>query len=278
MLLTRRTLLAAAPALLAAGPENPIAGIEQAHGGRLGVFALDTDSGASLAHRADERFLMASTFKGPLAGCVLARIDAGQDALSTELHLTAKDLLPHSPVSAARAARGTITVAEACQAILEQSDNAAANLLLAHVGGPAALTAYVRTLGDSLTNFDRYELVGGWSGTKDTTTPRAMAGLARTLLLGSALQAASRDRLEHWMAGNVPGRTRLRAALPPDWPVADRTGTDDGVCNDFALVRPTGRPPIVVAAYYAAPDMVLEQQESVLRAVGSAVAAWVSGR
>ncbi len=274
MLLTRRTLLAASPALLAVAPENPMAAIERYHGGRLGVFALNTGTGATLAHRADERFLLASTFKGPLAAYVLARVDTGQDALPTKLHFTAKDLLPASPITTARAATGTLTLEEACKAILERSDNTAANLLLARVGGPAALTAYIRTFGDTTTNVDRYELVHGWSGTKDTMTPRAIASLARTLLLGTALKPASRDTLERWMAGNVPGKTRLRAAFPPDWHTADRTGTDDGVCNDYALVRPPGRPPIIIAAYHEAADMPLEQQEALLRAVGSAVTAW----
>ena len=274
MPLTRRALLATAPILLAAAPSNPIADIERSHGGRLGVFALNTGTGATLAHRPDERFLLASTFKGPLAACVLARIDAGQDAPGTALHFAAKDLLPNSPIGTAHAASGTLTLEDACQAILERSDNTAANLLLAHTGGPAALTAYVRTLGDTTTNFNRYELIGGWSGTKDTTTPRAIAGLARTMLLGAALKPGSRNKLELWMAGNIPGRTRLRAAFPRDWHTADRTGTADGVCNDFALVRPPGRAPLLVAAYFEAADMPLEQQEAVLREVGSAVGAW----
>ncbi len=274
MLLTRRTLLAATPALLAAAPADPIGAIEQAHGGRLGVFARDTGTGATLGHRADERFLLASTFKGPLAAMVLARIDAGQDAAADTLPFAAKDLLPHSPVTQAHAAAGAIPIGVACQAILEVSDNTAANLLLAHVGGPPALTGFLRTLGDTTTRIDRYELIGGWSGTKDTTTPRAIAGDARMLLLGKVLAPASRDLLEHWMEGNVPGRTRLRAAFPPGWRSADRTGTTDGVCNDFALVRPPGRAPLVVAAYYQA-DMEMAQQEAVLREVGRAIVAWV---
>ncbi len=275
MLLTRRTLLATTPALLAVAPD-PIAAIERAHGGRLGVFAVDTGSGAVLAHRADERFLLASTFKGPLAAFVMSRIDAGQDRPEAALHLTTKDLLPGSPISTAQAPSGTITLAQACQAILERSDNTAANLLLAHVGGPAVLTAYLRTLGDATTSVNRYELVGGWSGTQDTTTPRAIVGLTRTILLGGALKPKSRDTLERWMAGNVAGRTRLRAAFPHDWAVADRTGTADGICNDFAVVRPPSRAAIVIATYHDAPDLQLEQQEAVLRAVGSAILAWHS--
>ena len=274
MLLSRRGLLAATPALLLPVPHNPFETIEKSRGGRLGVFALDTGTGATLAHRADERFFLASTFKGPLAACVLSRIDAGQDTPATVLRFTARDMVAVSPVAAAHAATGTLTLEEACRAVLERSDNTAANLLLAHVGGPAALTAYVRKLGDATTSIDSYEPLGSRSGDRDTTTPRAIAGLARNLLLGTALKPASRDRLERWMAGNVPGRTRLRAAFPAGWPAADRTGTADGVCNDFALVRPPDRAPLVIAAYHDAPGAQLAQQEAVLREVGAASLAW----
>ena len=275
-MLPRRTLLIAAAALLAAAaPEDQIAAIERKRGGRLCVFAQDTATGRILAHRATERVLMASTFKGLLAGQVLARIDAGQDRLDAPVRVTAKDLLPHSPVTATFLAAGTLPVGTLCQAILEQSDNAAANLLLARVGGPASLTAYVRTLGDTVTRVDRYELIHGWSGLMDTTTTQAIAEDARVLLLGQALKPASRTFMARWMAGNVAGRVRLRAAFPASWQVSDRTGTADGICNDFAVVTPPGRAPLVIACYHDAPGIALEAQESVLREVGAVFAAWV---
>ena len=83
------------------------------------------------------------------------------------------DLLPASPITTAHLAEGHLTVGELCQAILERSDNAAANLLLARIGGPASLTAYARGLGDTVTRFDRYELINGWSGTMGHHHPPA---------------------------------------------------------------------------------------------------------
>lgn len=278
---TRRALVRGLSALLAA-PAMParaaavdsIGAIERSHGGRLGVFVLDTGTGRTLAHRADERFLLQSTFKGILAAMVLSRIDAGQDGLDRSVPYSARDLLPASPVTKAHLADGAMTVAALCQAILERSDNAAANLLLARVGGPSRLTAYVHGLGDPTTRFDRYELVGGWSGTKDTTTPRAIVGSFRTIVLGNALHPGSRLRLQQGMAANVPGRTRLRAAFPATWTAGDRTGTSNGVCNDVAVAWPPGRAPLVMAAYYEAANMDMVQQEAVVREVGSAIVAW----
>ena len=279
--LTRRTLFVATTALGAANvmPAHAagsgfLDAIEQTHGGRLGVFALDTATGKTLSYRPDERFLLQSTFKGILAAMVLSRVDAGLDDLAQLVTYSAKDLLPASSVTTAHVADGRLTVEDLCRAILEQSDNAAANLLLARVGGPESLTGYARRLGDTVTRFDRYELVKGWSNTLDTTTPRAIAGLAQTVVLGDALKPQSRALLKRWMMGNVVGRTRLRASLPADWEAGDRTGTSQGVCNDYAVAWAPDRAPLVMAAYYDAPALDTASQEIVLREVGSAIVAW----
>ncbi len=280
--LSRRAFVTGVSAALAsdAAPadavaEDAVAAIERRRGGRLGVLAFDTGTGRTLAHRADERFPMQSTFKGILAALVLSRVDAGGDGLGREVPYGAKDLLPASPVTAAHMADGRMTVGGLCQAILERSNNAAANLLLACVGGPAALTAYARSLGDPVTRCDSYEPVTSSLAT-DCTTPRAIAGLARTIVLGPALTPASRTLLRRWMAANVSGRARLRAAFPSGWIACDRTGTADGVCNDYAVTWPPGRAPLVMAAYYDAPGLELEPQEAALREVGAAVVSWVS--
>jgi beta-lactamase class A len=54
-----------------------VAAIEAAAGGRLGVAVVDAAGGLSLAHRADERFAMCSTFKALAAAAALKRVDAG---------------------------------------------------------------------------------------------------------------------------------------------------------------------------------------------------------
>jgi beta-lactamase class A len=257
--------------------ESVVAAIEQRHGGRLGVFAIDTGSGRTLAHRADERFLMCSTFKGLLAAQVLARVDAGQDDLTRRIPYNAHDLVFTSPVTKARVAQGAMTVGDLCQAIMEVSDNTAAILLMRSVGGPAGLTRFIRGLGDTITRSDRYEPHSNkYSGALDTTSPRAIIGCVGRTLLGNVLTAQSRARLESWMIACKPGLNRLRAALPPDWIAGDRPGTSvEQETNDYALLRPPGRPPVLVAAYYDAPRLGMDRREAVLHEVGSAVVTWV---
>ncbi|MBN3806349.1 class A beta-lactamase [Paraburkholderia sp. Ac-20336] len=264
------------PALRAA--ESPIADIERRFGGRFGVFAIDTGSGHTLSHRADERFLMCSTFKGLLAAQILSRVDRGEERLERLVHYTEKDLIFTSPVTKANVARGALPVDTLCQAILEESDNTAAILLMRSAGGPAALTRFVRGLGDTVTRSDRYEPDSNHaSGVLDTTTPRAIVTVARSLLLGDVLSVASRVRLEHAMIACKPGLNRIRAALPANWQAAARPGTRvESETNDYALVRPPGRAPLLVAAYYDAPGVGMETRETVLREAGKAFVQWAT--
>lgn len=259
-----------------AAAETAIAAIEERYGGRLGVFAIDTASGRTLAHRADERFLMCSTFKGLLAAQVLSRVDSGQEDLTRLVPYSEKDLVFTSPVTKANVGQGALSVATLCQAIVEVSDNTAAVLLMRSAGGPEGLNRFVRGLGDMVTRSDRYEPDSNQSnGVLDTTTPRAIVGCAQTILLGDVLGEKSRKTLEGWMIAAKPGLKRLRASFPADWVGADRPGTSlDGETNDYALVRPPGRLPLLVAAYYDAPKLGMEVREAVLRDVGSAFVAW----
>ncbi|MBS0386757.1 MAG: class A beta-lactamase [Proteobacteria bacterium] len=228
--------------------------IEERTGGRLGLAALNTANGAWLTHRAGERFAMCSTFKWVLASEVLAHVQAGSLALDAQVHYTAADLLEYAPVTRANVARGWMTIEELCAAAVEQSDNTAANLLLAHAGGPAGLTAFVRSQGDAVTRFDRTEpalnnVVNG--DQRDTTTPEAMAKtMQRLLLTDSALTQASREKLFGWLVQSQTGAARLRAGLPAAWRVGDKTGSSGrGQANDVAIAWPPGRAPILIACF-----------------------------
>src|ERR1700722_3873590 len=190
--------MGAAPSLYAT--ESPIADIERHYGGRLGVFAIDTGSGRTLSHRADERFLMCSTFKGLLAALVLSRVDTGKEDLSRLVHYTEKVLIFPSPVTKANVAQGAMSIGALCQAIVEVSDNTAAILLMRSAGGPTALTQFVRSLGDTVTRSDRYEPESNkYSGVLDTTSPRAITRVVIRILLGDVLSPRSRAQLENWM-------------------------------------------------------------------------------
>jgi beta-lactamase class A len=222
-------------------------------GGRVGVFALDTGSGKHLARREDERFVMCSTFKWALVADVLARVDRGEVSLDEPVRYGQSDLLEYAPTTRAHVAEGSMTVEALAEAAITKSDNTAANLLLAKVGGPPGLTQFFRRLGDPVTRLDRNEpeLNANVRGdVRDTTSPRAMVGLMRSVLCADCLAPGSRERLIGWLRACETGRDRLRAGLPADWTVGDKTGTGrDGAVNDLAIAVPPGRAPILIASY-----------------------------
>ena len=261
-----------------AGLSAAFAGIETACGGRLGVAVLDTGSGRRAGHREGERFPMCSTFKLLLAGAVLARIDAGRDSSERRVRVTQDDLLDYAPVTRDRVGGEGMTLAELCAAILVQSDNTAANLLLGVVDGPEGLTAWLRGLGNGVTRLDRREpeLNEARPGDpRDTTSPAAMLADVQALALGPTLSPRSGERLRGWMRESRTGDARLRARLPQGWQVGDRTGTGRNNTSNVVgvLWPPGGAAPLVVTAYLTGGPADGARRDAALADVGTAVAA-----
>jgi beta-lactamase class A len=248
---------------------------ERESGGRIGVYAENLATGAKLSWRADEPFVMCSTFKASLAACLLARVDRGQDDLGAKVAFGKADLLDYAPVAKESLASGAMSVADMCKAAVELSDNTCANLLLARIGGPAALTAFWRTIGDTVTRLDHNEPELNRSppgDPNDTTTPAAMAGNLRRLLLGEALSAASRGHLTEWMVNCRTGANRLRGGLPKDWKIGDKTGSNGkDASGDIAVAWPKPDAPIVIAAYTQGGTPNSNQLETLFAAIGRRV-------
>ena len=285
MRLNRRTLIAAAPLVLAtpalaAAPIPELTDYEHACSGRIGVFARNLRSGATLAWRPDERFVMCSTFKASLAAATLARVDRRQERLDAVVRYGPRDLLDYAPVAKAgvgkaSVGKGGLTVGELCAGAVELSDNTCANLLLARLGGPAALTAFWRRQGDATSRLDHNEPALNRSppgDPHDTTTPRAMAGNVQRFLLGDVLSPASRRRLTDWMLNCQTGAERLRAGLPQTWRIGDKTGNNGkDAAGDIAMAWPHPDRPIVIAAYTQGGKPTDAQLETVFAAIGRAV-------
>lgn len=254
-----------------------LANLEKENGGRLGVAALNTADGQWLEYRASERFALASTFKVLLAAAVLSRVDAGQESLSRMVPFDASDLLSYAPVTSKQVTEGGMSVSALCAAAIEMSDNTAANLLLKSLGGPEAVTKFVRSLDDEVTRLDRNEpsLNSNLPGDeRDTTTPKAMTATLQKLLVGNALTVQSRKQLADWMIACLTGDAKLRAGLDPSWKVGDKTGSgENGASNDVAIVWPADGAPFLIAVYYTGASGGAEKKNSVIEKVGRAVAA-----
>jgi len=240
-----------------------LAGLETQSGGRLGVAALDLASGRTISHRGDERFAMCSTFKWLLAGLVLNKVDQGDESPDRRIAYSERDLVPYSPVTQPQAGQGGMTVAGLCSAAVTYSDNTAANLLVASLGGPAGFTARVRRFGDDTTRLDRLEPglnENAPDDPRDTSSPLAMLGLMHRFLFGPMLTEQSRATLQGWMIACNTGLDRLRAGFPAGWIAGDKTGTSSNQVNNdvaFAISPENGSPvpgPLIVVSFMNTPD------------------------
>ncbi|AKC39378.1 class A beta-lactamase [Mycolicibacterium phlei] len=259
-MISRRTALVgglSAVGLVAVGcsrsedkPTSPteLASLEKDFGGRVGVYALDTGSGATLGHRANERFLMCSTVKTFIVSAILHRRLSEPGLLDKRIQYTQSDLLEWAPVTSQHVAEG-MTVSELCDATLRYSDNTGANLLIAQLGGPKQTEKFVRSLGDNVSRMDRTEdQLNIPDGDLDTSTPQQLVTNLRRLVLDEGLDAQGRDLLTDWLKRNTTGDQSIRAGVPTGWTVGDKTGSGfKGETNDIAVIWPTGRAPIVVA-------------------------------
>lgn len=221
--------------------------LERRDDARLGLVAIDTGSGATVTHRAGERFAFASAAKVFIAATVLD--DARSGDLDAVVPIEQRDLLSYAPVTSQHVGSG-MTVRALLDAMLRSSDNTAANLLVARVGGPSVVQQWLRGIGDQVTQVVRVEpdLNEATPGDeRDTTTPAQFAADLRTVLLGDALRPEDRKMLVETMAGTTKGAATIRAGVPTGWSVADKTGTGSyGVRNDVGIVTPPGRAPIVL--------------------------------
>lgn len=216
--------------------EDRIGALERRHNALIGVFATNFDTGRTVAHRAQDSFAMCSTFKTYAAARVLQMAERGELTLDRAVTIEQRDIVINSPVTQTHVG-GSMTLAELCQAALQQSDNAAGNWLLRVIGGPSGITDFVRSIGDQRSRLDRWEIelnaaVPG--DPRDTSTPEALGGGYRALLTGNALAEPQRRQLEDWMRANQT--SSMRAGLPPGWTSADKTGSGDyGSTNDVGV-------------------------------------------
>ena len=271
---TRRALLtagAATAAALLAGASSAQASdstgtdvtpglraLEEQHSARVGVFAHHLGTKKTVVHRADELFPMCSVFKTLAAAAVLRDLDRHGEVLYKVVHYTEADLVDGSDQTRAHLADG-MTVEQLADVAIRYSDNGAGNLILRELGGPTAVTRFARSLGDRVTRLDRWETELNSAEPDritDTTSPRAIAGLYRKLVLGDALRRPDRDRLTAWLLNNTTSAARFRAGLPATWTIADKTGSGDyGTANDVGIAWTEAGDPVVLAVLTTKPTL-----------------------
>lgn len=271
-------VLAAAPALAGADRfaalRRAIAQIERSAGGPIGIALIDTHTGDGFNHRANNSFPLCSTFKLLLAARLLHGADGREWAMNDRLPVTQANMLFNAPFTQKRVG-GSASLLELAEAMAVLSDNPAANIAIARIGGPAALTRWLRAIGDQVTRLDRVEPDMNNEtpdDPRDTTTPAAMLATCRILVEGRILSPAARAQLFAWMAASRTADTMIRAALPPGWKEANKTGAGSWRArNIVSVITPPGRKPIWLAAYLFAAKSELEERNRQFVPLGRAI-------
>ncbi len=248
---------------------------------RIGVLLYETDAAWEVSHRADELFPMSSTFKPLLCGAILAGVDSGAVDLSENVAIQTSDLVDYSPATSEHVETG-MTIGALCQATMTISDNAAANLLLKQLGGPAGLTEFLRATGDGTTRLDRWETALNEAtpgDPRDTTTPRAILETLERLLFGEVLSPASTAQLKQWMIDDQVADGLIRAHLPKSWIIGDKTGAGGYGSRAIIAFLQTPEPRTYMAAIYLTEsDASFPERNAVLSDIGQVMIAEISAR
>ncbi|HDR7244229.1 TPA: class A beta-lactamase Bla1 [Bacillus mobilis] len=222
--------------------------LEKKFDARLGVYAIDTGTNQTISYRSNERFAFASTYKALAAGVLLQKNST--EKLNEVVTYTKEDLVDYSPVTEKHVDTG-MTLGEIAEAAVRYSDNTAGNILFHKIGGPKGYEKALRQIGDRVTKSDRLEteLNEAIPGdNRDTSTAKAIATNLKDFTVGNALPDQKRNILTDWMRGNATGDKLIRAGVPKDWIVGDKSGAGSyGTRNDIAIVWPPNRAPIIIA-------------------------------
>lgn len=268
------TAIAAVNTSTSATMQPELSKLEASSGGRLGVFAINTADNTQIQNRADERFPMDSTMKVMVAAAILKQSMTDADLLQKRVTYTKADIVYWSPMTEQHLKDG-MTMSELCAAAISHSDSTAVNLLIKQLGGPAAVTAFARSIGNSAFRLDRMEpdLNTAIPGDpRDTTTPEAMSKSLQTLVLGDALGAPQRELLQTWLKATTTGDARIRAGAPKGWIVGDKTGTGGyGTTNDIGVIWPPHCSPIVLSIYYAQNKKDADKNDAIIASATSTV-------
>lgn len=269
------------PAAIAEPILDAIHNIERDLDARVGFYMRDLQTGNVIAYAENDRFPLNSLFKLLACGALLSQVERGETGLADTVPLRSADIVTYSPAikNHIRAGHATVSFADACRMMLSVSDNTAANIILAELGGPKGLTSFLRSQGDQVTRVDRWETAlneAAPGDARDTTTPHAIAQSVRHLILGEALLPASRRTLRQWLAGHSVADALFRSALPPTWSIDDRTGAGGyGSRSIVSVLYPPDRAPIVAALFITETNADFDARNAAIARVGDAIVAYV---
>ncbi|MFM6933799.1 MAG: serine hydrolase [Novosphingobium sp.] len=241
--------------------EASVAALAEGSQGRIGVAALDLETGRTVAILGNQSFPMASTSKIAIVATFLSGVDDGRYKLYDQYPLMVAVPSKKFSSSEAPVRQGTsMSALSLIESAITRSDNQATDALLAAVGGPQAVTRWVQSrTGINEFRIDRTiaTLVRDDGAVnpataidkRDSVTPLGMVRLLSGIYRGEWLSPASNDVLLGAMSRTVTGKHRIRGLLPEGTQVAHKTGTLFNTASDVGFIKtPDGRD-LAVAIY-----------------------------
>jgi beta-lactamase class A len=255
--------------------------------GTASAAVTSVDQGWTVAYNGNRPMPQQSVSKLWVSMTALDLLDQGKLTLDDPVVVRREDLTVfHQPIAGLVKGDGYhTTVGELMRRALTMSDNTANDRLLTYVGGPQAVRSFLTRRGiqnirfgpgerllqsktAGLTWRQEYALGGGFNQARSALPPSvrlaafnayvadppdgagatAIAEALSRLKQGKLLSPNSTRHLLDTMAASRTGRARLRAALPPGWTLAHKTGTGQDLMsrnagfNDVGvLTAPDGR-------------------------------------
>jgi len=255
MRFTAFVLLLASPLLAQSTLQQQIRSIAADARGKVSVACALPDSNLNCDLNPHAHPPMQSVFKLPVAITVLHQVEENKFTLDQPVRFLKSDrILPHtySPLQEKYPeADVDVPLRELLRLAVSISDNAAADMLLRVVGGPAAVDAYIASLGVT-----GHHLRDGEDGLhraikiqyRNWFEPAGAVQLLRRISDNSPLNPEHRKLLLGWMEETPNAPHRIKGELPPGTVVAHKTGssgTENGMApatNDIGLITlPDGR-------------------------------------
>ncbi len=287
--------------------------IAQLGGGPVGIQAMHIESGQQVSLNPQVGFPMASTIKVAIAVQLLTRIERGELSLTTMVEVTPTDLHPGSGTLTALFNKPGVqlSVQNLIELMMVISDNSATDILLRLAGGTVAVQNRLKQLGVQGMSVDRsiIELLADLQGVtlppaeqwtpgfyekleaerlpdarpkalarfatdpRDTSTPAAMVDLLTKIYQGTALKPDSRAVLLGVMERCQSGANRIRGYLPPNTPLAHKTGSLGATATDDVgyITLPDNAGHVAIAVFVGPSTQPTAEREQTIAHLSRAV-------
>jgi beta-lactamase class A len=238
-------------------------------GGEVSIYVIHVETNKSASVEGAKQLPLYSVFKLPLAITVLKEVEAGRLRLDQKVEITPADVAPGWQGNTDLWRQlGERSIAELLELSIVRSDNTSSDKLLQLVGGPAAVTENMRSLG--LGNINIRTAVREFVEKRTNPNTGAAIDLAQLLARlqkGEVLKPPQASFLLGLMRRAVTGLKRLRGDLPVGTVVADKTGTGESGSNinDVGLITlPGGRGHLSMAVLLSNSKLPAEAQEKII--------------